>query len=81
MSNVIPRYVGVSLCDRHVSSKRILYFSGLVESEKRVVAVLCLLISTLPFLAKLLTALVASCIRMAAVVVYSARVQIARSNA
>ena len=39
------------------------------------------LISTPQFLAQLLTALVASCKRMAAVVVYSARVQIARSSA
>ena len=53
----------------------------MVESEKRDVAVLFLLISTPEFLAQLHTALVASCKRMAAVVVYSARVQIARSSA
>ena len=42
LSNVIPRYVGVSFCGRQVSSKRILYFLSLVESEKRVVAVFVL---------------------------------------
>ena len=47
----------------------------------RVVAVLFYLISTPQFLAQLLTALIASCKRVAAVVVYSARVQIARSPA
>ena len=65
------RYVVVSFCGRQVSSKRILYFSGLVKSEKRVVAVL---ISTPQLFAQLLTALVASCKRVAAVVVYPARV-------
>ena len=73
--------LGVSFCGRKVFSKRILYFSAVVESEKRVVAVLFLLISTPEFFAQLHTALVASCKRMAAVVVYCARVQIARSSA
>ena len=51
-----------------------------MESEKTAVAVFFFVISTPQFLAQLLTALVASCKRMAAVVVYSAWVQFARSS-